>query len=165
MLTPCASANPNASMPRPRDRARARGFGLVGHDCVVARRGSARDSFGEGVRMERMEEEIRALRKEVEALNSPATFSKSAKLARKARALEKELHKRRERESKLQNTVDRTLSGCKVSAERRKRTNSLLERNEMLIQISSRALAVACDKPSGGGYVGQARLGSGRERC
>ncbi|QDZ25076.1 hypothetical protein HOP50_15g76220 [Chloropicon primus] len=63
--------------------------------------------------MERMEEEIRALRKEAEALNSPATFSKSAKLARKARALEKELQKRRERESKLQNTVDRTLSGCK----------------------------------------------------
>lgn len=62
-----------------------------------------------------LEEEIRSLRRQADALNAPSTFAQSAKLSRKARALEKELETKRATQAELSKTINRTVSGFKVS--------------------------------------------------
>ncbi|WZN66626.1 hypothetical protein HKI87_16g81930 [Chloropicon roscoffensis] len=60
-----------------------------------------------------LEEEIRSLRRQADALNAPSTFAQSAKLSRKARALEKELETKRATQAELSKTINRTVSGFK----------------------------------------------------
>ena len=63
-----------------------------------------------------MEEEIRALRQKAEALNAPSTFVQSAKLARKARVLEKKLEAKRQKEQIRSNAISRAVAWFKVSS-------------------------------------------------
>jgi hypothetical protein len=60
-----------------------------------------------------LEKEVQRLKREASALNAPDTFSQSAKLARKAKALERELKLRKGRQERLRSTIHSTVSGLK----------------------------------------------------
>ena len=64
--------------------------------------------------MEEMKREILTLRREANALNSPDTFAQSAKLSRKAKALEKKLKHTMEKQAERNQFRSRAFMACKV---------------------------------------------------
>ena len=64
--------------------------------------------------MDEMKREILTLRREANALNSPDTFAQSAKLSRKAKALEKKLKQTMEKQAERNQFRSRAFMACKV---------------------------------------------------